>query len=66
MTALHAQFGEAVDEALANKSRGCAVDDLLDVFAAGWTAARIACGQPRSILAEPRYDEYGLRMEMVM
>jgi predicted RNase H-like nuclease len=66
LAALRVHFGGAVDEALAVKPLGCAAGDLLDAFAAVWTAARIAHGQARSIPAEERHDEHGLRMEMVM
>ena len=40
-------------------------DDILDAFAALWTAERIACGTARTLPAEPTRDAVGLRMEMV-
>jgi len=62
---LRRSFGAAVDEALASKPRGCAVDDLLDAFACAWTAARIVSGTAEVIPAQPPRDEHGLPMEMV-
>jgi predicted RNase H-like nuclease len=41
-------------------------DDLLDAFAALWTAERILGGTSRTIPAVPAEDRFGLRMEMVM
>jgi predicted RNase H-like nuclease len=41
-------------------------DDLLDAFAALWTAERILDGTAQTIPAVPPEDRFGLRMEMVM
>jgi predicted RNase H-like nuclease len=41
-------------------------DDLLDAFAALWTAERIIDGGARTIPELPPEDRFGLRMEMVM
>jgi predicted RNase H-like nuclease len=40
-------------------------DDLLDAFAALWTARRIASGEARSLPAVPATDAMGLRMEIL-
>ncbi len=41
------------------------VDDILDAFAALWTAERIAQGVARTLPEEPLLDARGLRMEIV-
>jgi len=40
-------------------------DDLLDAFAALWTAERVAAGRAMVLPADPPRDSCGLRMEMV-
>jgi predicted RNase H-like nuclease len=40
-------------------------DDLLDAFAALWSAERVATGKALLLPATPRIDSCGLRMEMV-
>lgn len=40
-------------------------DDLLDAFAALWTAERVAGGKELILPAKPPVDAFGLRMEMV-
>lgn len=40
-------------------------DDILDAFAALWTAERIVHGMATSVPAVPLEDRFGLRMEMV-
>jgi predicted RNase H-like nuclease len=60
------EFGDVVDSALGDlRSLGCAADDLLDAFAALWTARRIAKGTAVILPALPPRDKYGLPMEMV-
>jgi len=44
----------------------CAADDILDAFAALWTAERIAAGEARTIPISPPVDAFGLRMEIVV
>ncbi len=44
---------------------GVAADDVLDAFAALWTAERVARGEARTLPAAPPRDACGLRMEMV-
>ena len=39
-------------------------DDILDAFAALWTAERIYRGEARRIPERPQVDAVGLRMEM--
>lgn len=61
------EFGDVVDIALGDlRSLGCAADDLLDAFAALWTARRIAKGTAITLPALPPRDRYGLLMEMVV
>jgi predicted RNase H-like nuclease len=40
-------------------------DDILDAFAALWTAERIVRGMATTLPAAPLEDRFGLRMEMV-
>jgi len=42
-----------------------ASDDLLDAFAALWTAERVIAGEAVVLPEQPAIDSYGLRMEMV-
>ena len=46
--------------------RSVADDDLLDAFAALWTAERILNGTSQTVPRVPPEDRFGLRMEMVM
>ena len=63
---LVAEFGTVVDDALGDRrSLGCAADDLLDAFAALWTARRISKGTAITLPAMPTRDRFGLPMEMV-
>jgi predicted RNase H-like nuclease len=63
---LRTHFGTAVDSALAGlRHSGCAADDLLDAFAALWTARRIRAGTAVSLPATPPMDAHGLRMEIL-
>ena len=64
---LEPAFGRWLPEALADcRTLGCAKDDILDAFAALWTAERIAMGAAQTIPATPARDAMGLRMEMVV
>jgi len=59
-------FGPAPVAALAEKSLLAGQpDDILDAFAALWTARRIASGTARCLPAHPELDSAGLRMEIV-
>jgi predicted RNase H-like nuclease len=63
---LRGEFGDTVDAALADLGRlGCAADDLLDAFAALWTARRSHGGTATSLPADPPRDSFGLRMEIL-
>jgi len=63
---LVAEFDDVVGRALGDmRSLGCAAHDLLDAFAALWTARRIAKGTALTLPALPPRDRYGLSMEMV-
>ena len=45
--------------------QGAASDDVLDAFAALWSAGRIYRGEAISLPASPPFDSFGLRMEIV-
>jgi predicted RNase H-like nuclease len=58
-------FGDVVQRALSDVRRlRCASDDLLDAFAALWTAGRILRGEAITLPENPPRDAYGLRMEI--
>ena len=60
-------FGSCLDAALAQrKALASGTDDVLDAFAALWTAERIALGQAYTLPADPQADACRLRMEMVV
>jgi predicted RNase H-like nuclease len=46
--------------------KGAAPDDVLDAFAALWSADRIARGEAINLPAIPPRDSVGLRMEIVV
>ncbi len=58
---------DVLDNALRDKSlrRDCKTDDLLDAFAALWTARRIGEGREVRIPESPEHDDLGLPMEIV-
>ncbi len=59
-------LGTFVNSALlARKQLGCANDDILDAFAALWTAERIMGGTASRIPHLPKVDSFGLSMEIV-
>jgi len=59
-------FGASLLAALAERAHLASTeDDVLDAFAALWTAERIAKGTPQTIPLAPPRDACGLRMEMV-
>jgi predicted RNase H-like nuclease len=61
-----AAFGPAYLEARGVlPAGGCAPDDLLDAFAALWTAERIRRGAALTLPSSPPLDAFGLRMEIV-
>ena len=41
-------------------------DDLLDAFAACWSAERVRSGRAITLPASPPRDEHGLKMEIVV
>lgn len=59
-------FGNDMDRALRSRPAGCAEDDLLDAFAAAWTAARIALGRAVTIPEDVPRDRHGLPMRMII
>jgi predicted RNase H-like nuclease len=66
LTLVNEHFRRAFDELrLTIPQRLAADDDLLDAFAALWTAERILRGEARTVPKVPVEDRYGLRMEMV-
>jgi predicted RNase H-like nuclease len=63
---LQPDFDTFVTSALqARKQLCCAKDDILDAFAALWTAERIMCGTASRIPNLPGVDSFGLSMEIV-
>ena len=63
---LKGHFGDAVEQALATRNPAeCSPDDVLDAFAALWTAERIVRGEAQVLPEQPEKDRFGLRMEMV-
>lgn len=59
-------FGEApIQAAAALGSSGAAMDDVLDAFAALWSARRIATGSATVLPLAPPRDAYGLPMRIV-
>jgi predicted RNase H-like nuclease len=59
-------FGDAVAHVLAQRHElHGATDDILDAFAALWTAERIVDGRSLTLPADPPVDAFGLRMEIV-
>lgn len=60
---LHASFGDHPARLLHERPRkDVAADDVLDAFAALWTARRIAAGRAESLPADPPRDRFGLPM----
>lgn len=60
-------FGEAYRRAQEGLPRGTyGNDDLLDAFAALWTARRVARGEAEVLPGEVEMDDCGLRMEIVV
>jgi len=63
---LESVFAQWVEAAIREKPRlACNEDDILDAFAALWTAERILTGKSRTIPAIPPKDSCKLRMEIV-
>jgi len=63
---LEAFFGCSIEQALADRSRlHCSKDDIIDAFAALWTAERILNGKAVVIPLHPQMDEKGLFMRIV-
>jgi predicted RNase H-like nuclease len=60
-------FGPAAYTAVRDQHllRDVGHDDILDAFAALWTAERILRGASHSLPERPPIDRYGLRMEIV-
>lgn len=61
---LEPYFGRAVGEPLADRPGRVAEDDILDAFAALWTAERIAKGIAETLPHSPPRDRLGLPMEI--
>ncbi|MGE5258009.1 MAG: DUF429 domain-containing protein [Hyphomicrobiales bacterium] len=64
---LEPHFGKWLARALAERSSlsPCTEDDVLDAFAALWSAERIATGRAAILPAERLTDSSGLRMEIL-
>lgn len=58
------EFGASCDELLDSIPRGCKMDDVLDAFAALWTARRIARGIHEFVPKTEIADETGLLMRI--
>ena len=66
LTLLKPVFGHWLPLALSQcRQLASAADDVLDAFAALWTAERIFKGESSIILPDPPKDSCGLRMEIV-
>lgn len=64
---IRSKFGDALAVAQSKLPRGqYAADDLLDAFAALWTAERIRAGEATTLPSAPPLDAQGLRMEIVV
>lgn len=58
--------GNSIDESLMNtRLLQCKTDDIIDAFAALWTAQRIYRQESVSLPLHPSLDRYGLRMEII-
>ncbi|MBN2007975.1 DUF429 domain-containing protein [candidate division KSB1 bacterium] len=67
ITLLEPIFGECIAAALAERHQlASGADDVLDAFAALWTAERILSGISQTIPPEPPVDDCGLYMEIVV
>jgi len=63
---LEPAFGGCLGAAVADRrALGCPLDDLLDAFAACWTAERIYYGRAVTLPSAPPRDSAGLRMEIL-
>ena len=63
---VHGHFGRSWEKAAADLPRGTfARDDLLDAFAALWSAERAARGQALVLPSSPQVDGRGLRAEIL-
>jgi predicted RNase H-like nuclease len=62
---LSKHFGDAVARSLQREPAGCWRDDVVDAFAALWTAGRIVRGDAVTLPKDPDLDRLGLRMEIV-
>lgn len=57
-------FMAGLPDVAVGKSRGLGMDDVLDAYAACWTAKRIVRGKAIRIPAKPSQDSMELRMEI--
>ncbi len=66
LTLLRSAFGAEPEMALAwRRGRGCAADDVLDAFAALWSAQRVAEGRALCLPEDPPRDRFGLPMRIL-
>jgi predicted RNase H-like nuclease len=64
---IEAHFGSTVDRASAEVAgAGATLDDILDAFAALWTAERILRGTSYTVPSDPARDSCGFTMEIVV
>ncbi|MHB9090339.1 MAG: DUF429 domain-containing protein, partial [Chloroflexota bacterium] len=64
LNALKGYFGDLAKVLVAEAKNGVGRDDVLDAYAAAWTACRIANGLAEQLPEKPPVDSKGLRMEM--
>jgi len=59
-------YNEALQSAVSGRKKfACAEDEILDAFAALWTAERITAGKAQTIPSIPEWDLSGLPMKIV-
>ncbi|HEX7095046.1 MAG TPA: DUF429 domain-containing protein [Acidimicrobiales bacterium] len=64
--ALRAHVGETVDAALEQRPPGVQPDDVLDAFAAAWTARRMASGEAMWLGERDARDNRGFRLTIAV
>ncbi len=62
---LTAHFGRIIPRVIEKQFPACGPDDVVDAFAAEWTAERILNGQAITLPEIPDHDRFGLPMEIV-
>jgi predicted RNase H-like nuclease len=66
ITLLRSWCGNSIDESLATyRHLRCKTDDIIDAFAALWSAQRFYHRESVSLPSHPPFDRYGLKMEII-